>query len=89
MKLKGIAPQFLFYIPSFHNSCVKKINIARTRWLKFVLAYATIRKAKEIVFKKFSEFGMNVEPEMIDFENDVCCYTDHFGNMYKIFQPLD
>lgn len=44
---------------------------------------------KEIVFKKFSEFGMNVEPEMIDFENDVCCYTDHFGNMYKIFQPLD
>lgn len=39
---------------------------------------------KEIIFKKFSEFGTNIEPEMIDFADDICYYTDHNGNMYKI-----
>jgi hypothetical protein len=40
---------------------------------------------KEIIFKKFSEFGTNIEPEMIDFKDDICYYTDHNGNMYKLF----
>lgn len=40
---------------------------------------------KEIIFKKFEEFGINIEPEMIDFENDICYYADHNGNMYKLF----
>ncbi len=40
---------------------------------------------KEIFFKKFSEFGTNIEPEMIDFEDDRCYYTDHYGNIYKLF----
>lgn len=40
---------------------------------------------EEIIFKKFSEFGTNIEPEMIDFEDDICYYTDHNGNMYKLF----
>ncbi len=40
---------------------------------------------KEIDFKKFKDFGTNIEPEMIDFENDICYYTDHNGNMYKLF----
>lgn len=39
---------------------------------------------KEIIFKKFEEFGVNIEPEMIDFEDDICFYTDHHGNMYKL-----
>ena len=29
--------------------------------------------------------SMNDEPEMIDFEDDVCYHTDHHGNMYKLF----
>ncbi len=40
---------------------------------------------KEIDFKRFKDFGINIEPEMIDFENDSCYYTDHNGNMYKLF----
>ena len=44
---------------------------------------------KEIIFKKFSELGTNIEPEMIDFEDDICYYTDHCGNMYKLFFDLD
>ncbi|MBQ6938096.1 MAG: hypothetical protein IJN36_06235 [Clostridia bacterium] len=40
---------------------------------------------KEVCFKKFKDFGTDVEPEMIDFENDTCYYTDHHGNMYKLF----
>jgi len=39
---------------------------------------------KEINFKKFKDFGTNIEPEMIDFENDICYYIDHNGNMYKL-----
>ena len=39
---------------------------------------------KQICYKKFSEFGMNVEAEMIDYYNDICYYTDNSGNMYRI-----
>lgn len=37
---------------------------------------------KEICYKKFKDLGTNVEPEMIDFENDICYYVDHNGNVY-------
>lgn len=39
---------------------------------------------KEIAFKQFKDLGTNIEPEMIDFDNDICYYTDHRGNMYKL-----
>lgn len=39
---------------------------------------------KEILYKQFDELGTNIEPEMIDFENGICYYTDHHGNMYII-----
>lgn len=42
------------------------------------------KSGKEITVKRFEEYGINIEPEMIDFENDVCYYTDHNGNMYKL-----
>ena len=40
---------------------------------------------KEIAFKLFKDLGTNIEPEMIDFYDDICYYTDHNGNMYKLF----
>lgn len=40
---------------------------------------------KQILFKEFKELGTVIEPEMIDFNEDVCYYTDHNGNMYKLF----
>ena len=39
---------------------------------------------KEIAFKHFKDLGNNIEPEMIDFYDDICYYTDHNGNMYKL-----
>ena len=39
---------------------------------------------KEIAFKLFKDLGTNIEPEMIDFYDDICYYTDHNGNMYKL-----
>ena len=39
---------------------------------------------KEITFKKFEEFGINIEPEMIDFYNGTCYYSDVAGNLYSI-----
>lgn len=40
---------------------------------------------KEIVYKQFKELGNNIEPEMIDFDDDICYYIDHNGNVYKLF----
>lgn len=40
---------------------------------------------KEVFFKKFDGCGLSIEPEMIDFENDVFYYGDHNGNVYKLF----
>ena len=39
---------------------------------------------KEIYFKKFTDLGISLEPEMINFENDTCYFTCHNGDMYKI-----
>lgn len=39
---------------------------------------------KEIEYKRFKDFGINIEPEMIYFEDDICYYSDHYGNMYKL-----
>ena len=32
----------------------------------------------------FSDFNITVEPEMIDFENDICYYSDNYGNLYQL-----
>ncbi len=42
------------------------------------------KQRQEIYCKKFSDFGTNIEPEMIDFECDAYYYTDHHGNMYTL-----
>ena len=54
------------------------------RQLEYMISYDTKLK-KEVCFKKFKDFGTDVEPEMIDFDNDTCYYTDHHGNMYKLY----
>lgn len=41
-------------------------------------------KKKATAFIKFSDFGSNIEPEMIAFEKDTCYYTDHNGKMYNL-----
>lgn len=44
-----------------------------------------VKTKKQELYKKLSELGTDVEPEMIDFDREKCYYTDHHGNMYKIF----
>ena len=39
---------------------------------------------KEVLYKRFGELGTEVEPEMIDFDEETCIYTDHYGNVYKV-----
>lgn len=39
---------------------------------------------KEKQYFDLSEIGYNREPEMIDFYNDVCYYSDAYGNLYSI-----
>lgn len=39
---------------------------------------------KEVDFKMFKDVGTNIEPEMIDFDDDICYYSDHNGNIYKL-----
>lgn len=39
---------------------------------------------KEIEFKMFRAYNTNIEPEMIDFDGDICYYADHHGNMYQL-----
>lgn len=31
-----------------------------------------------------SDYNMTIEPEMIDFENDICYYGDNHGNLYQL-----
>ena len=50
-----------------------------------VIRVIDTKSKKETTYEKFADYGTNVEPEMINFENDVCYYTDHYGNMYKLF----
>ena len=39
---------------------------------------------KQICLIRFKDYGLNIEPEMIDFEGDTCYYTDHNGNVYNL-----
>lgn len=32
----------------------------------------------------FSDYNLSIEPEMIDFENDICYYSDNHGNLYQL-----
>lgn len=40
------------------------------------------KKQTECIY--FSDFGLNIEPEFIYFENGVCYYGDNHGNLYTI-----
>ena len=44
-----------------------------------------LNSKKEISFEKFEDYGINTEPEMIDFDNNTCYYSDHHGNMYNLY----
>ncbi|MEE1043127.1 MAG: hypothetical protein UH854_04100 [Clostridia bacterium] len=39
---------------------------------------------KEVALEYFKNLGNNIEPEMIDFDDGLCYYTDHSGNVHKI-----
>ncbi len=39
---------------------------------------------KEILFENFMDYGANIEPEMIDFDGDVCYYTNNHGDVYTL-----
>ena len=39
---------------------------------------------KEVAYIRFEDYGLQTEPEMIDFENGRCFYADNFGNCYEI-----
>jgi len=41
-----------------------------------------LKKQKEIYC--FSDFGLTVEPEFIDFDNENCYYADSHGNLYEL-----
>lgn len=43
-----------------------------------------VNEKKQILFIDFVKAGYTIEPEMIDFENDVCYYSDNQGNLYTI-----
>ena len=37
---------------------------------------------KQIQVHHFADYGMTIEPELIDFQKDTCYYADHDGNLY-------
>lgn len=39
---------------------------------------------KQLEYIHFGDFGLTIEPELVDFENDVCYYGDNHGNLYVI-----
>lgn len=39
---------------------------------------------KQELFVPFGDFGLTVEPELIDFWGETCCYADNHGNLYTI-----
>ena len=49
-------------------------------------ALRIIDPAKKIQEQKilFGDFGMTIEPEMIDFADGICFYSDNHGNLYQI-----
>lgn len=41
------------------------------------------RKCQQEMFL-FSDYGLTIEPEMIDFAGGICYYADHSGNLYRL-----
>ena len=42
------------------------------------------RQRREVAAIPFMEYGLTVEPELIDFTAERCIYADHAGNVYEI-----
>ncbi|MBO4898090.1 MAG: hypothetical protein J5590_07320 [Clostridia bacterium] len=49
-----------------------------------ILRIIDTREKKEESVVKFEDFGLDKEPEMISFDKDICYFTNHYGNMYRI-----
>ena len=47
-------------------------------WLINTIARGPITRAA------IDDYNMINEPEMIDFENDICYYSDNHGNLYRL-----
>jgi len=43
-----------------------------------------VNEKKQILHVNFGDFDLDIEPEMIDFYNGMCCYSDAHGHMYTI-----
>ena len=43
-----------------------------------------LKEKKQIEYIRFGEYGLNTEPELIDFENGICFYAENGGNLYRL-----
>lgn len=39
---------------------------------------------KQLQYIPFARFGLEEEPEFIDFRGEICYYSDHLGNFYRV-----
>lgn len=64
---------FIYSVEGFNNAeNPPAIRIIDAKDKKQVSAYC------------FNDYNLNVEPEMIDFYNDICYYSDDEGNFYRL-----
>ena len=49
-----------------------------------VLRIVDPEQRREFAVLSLGEFGLSIEPELIDFSGEHCLYTDHPGNVYEI-----
>ena len=49
------------------------------------LRIISLQNKEQIFYKRFSEIGLDVEPEFIEFYNGVCYYIDGHGNAFNLF----
>ena len=49
------------------------------------LRIISLQNKEQIFYKRFSEIGLDVEPEFIEFYNGVCYYIDGHGNTFNLF----
>ena len=43
-----------------------------------------VKEKKQVQFVDFMKMGLTIEPELIDFYDDICYYADNHGNLYII-----
>lgn len=69
----------------FHNGIIYSVEgFTNSKEVPPAIRLIDVKKKKQQAMYHFQDFGLTIEPELIDFDGEICYYSDDQGNLHEL-----